>query len=165
MENYLVHHGVKGMKWGVRHDERKALRGNLRAASKEYRSTKFKRDWAFGQAERKKTAKANKDASLKYMNSLVDYKVGKAKNKKQALKAERNAYTRSMYKFGLRGSVNDMNYGGRSTAAYNEIKKKKGKKYADMIESRTEKQLYATIAGATAVAIGSAYISASMYSY
>ena len=25
-EDYLMHHGVKGMKWGVRHDERKLLR-------------------------------------------------------------------------------------------------------------------------------------------
>ena len=163
-QDYLIHHGVKGMKWGVRKDEQFELKSNYWKAKNEYKKAKKSRDWAFKKEKRNITGKAASKAAVKLMNADVAYRVGKSKSKEQAQKAERNAYTKAIRNAGMKNSPLSNKYGKQTERMYNEIVKNKGKAYADRIESRAKKQLYATIAGGLAVSIGANYLS-SLYMY
>ena len=91
-QNYLMHHGVKGMKWGVRHDpERAAQRAKAKAVYKETKKDlkeqsrknykDFKETYKFSKNLYKKGLKVNKQA---YKSGKIDkenYKDYKRKNR------------------------------------------------------------------------------------
>lgn len=157
-EDELYHHGVKGMKWGVR-KKYEAERSAYKQAKKNYRQAR--RDLPMIAAGRKGLKKyrsaenrVNK-AELDMIDAKAKYKAAKSKN---AEKTEAKVYRKAMQKSGLVGSAADVSYGGRSTRIYNHLKASKGKKYADMIEKKVETQAYATLAASVAVTVGSAVV-------
>lgn len=71
-EDYLMHHGVKGMKWGVRHDPELKRYG----AREDARSYKYNKSGESGYAGAKRAAKAKKKSLKESLDSTYG-KVGK----------------------------------------------------------------------------------------
>lgn len=135
----LYHHGVKGMKWGVR------------KAKDKYKNAKAKyRD------------ERTNSSYTKMVAAKAAYKSSKAKNSKKADKAEFKAYVRAMEKTGVRGSGYDVSSGGKTTALYNSLKVKKGKEYADKVEKKVRNRLIADVAVSAGITIGYAAVMAMM---
>lgn len=177
--NELYHHGVKGMKWGKRkkYYNSDGSLNKLGKARQDYKSAKKKANEAERIRARKrwnptygwgikgiKTAqgydKRVNDTAVKAMNAKVNYKTAKAKDNKKAAKAEFKVYRSAMQKTGLHGSHADTQNAGKSTRIYNEIKARKGSKYADRVEKSVRNRAVATIATSAVVTIGSAVVSA-----
>lgn len=109
-KTYLYHHGVKGMKWGIRKDKYKSMtRSQKRQQKKKYKaSQKFRsnvnRGWtsAYNDAAKKMNEKHIPEINSRYKN--VDLtKDDKANNKyvKEFDTAWRKEYTKSLLdKFG-----------------------------------------------------------------
>lgn len=168
-EDYLMHYGVKGMKWGHRryHNADGSL-NRAGIARQDFKDAKQARRVAAkgvrksglgigikGIAKYDK-AKAKFDkADMDYVTAKANFKAAKAKNAEKAAKAEFKTYKKEMAKTGLAGSAADQQSGGRSTKIYNEMKAKKGKAYADKVQKRVQNEAYATFAAGAAVAIGS----------
>lgn len=167
-EDYLMHYGVKGMKWGVRRKYYNAD-GSLNKAGQakqEYKSAKKEFRTINRQAhmpavgikgiDRYNKANANLNkAAYKVAETKANLKSATAKNSEKAAKAEFKVYKNAMSKTGIRGSAADTASKGRSTEMYNEIARKKGKAYADRVERRVQNEAYATIAASAAVMVGS----------
>ena len=165
-DDYLMHYGVKGMKWGHRKNpEVAAARANYKSAKTDLTSA----NRAYNRASRRaigikgiqqyEKAQANRNkARTNYIDSKVAYKVSKAKDSKKD-KVEFKAYKKEMGKSGIRGSAADSAHQGRSTDIYNSIKAKKGKEYADRVEKRIQNEAYAKIAVSGAVLVGSQAVS------
>lgn len=95
-EDYLMHHGVKGMKWGVRHDpERsaqraraKAAKGRLKAARKQYKKD-FNSAYNYNQAHPISTMFKNSKTRKEY-DRRFDVAMKSAKKVDAAKKNYRN---------------------------------------------------------------------------
>lgn len=167
----LMHYGVPGMKWG--HRKYYNSNGSLNKAGKArqaYKDAKKNRKETVKRSQKdlygfgvKGIAKANKAQSKidkAYMNEVTakaNYKAAKAKSSKAASKAEFKTYKKAMKS--LPGSMNDSSSGGRSTKLYNQIKKEKGKAYADKVINKREKELVTQLVGSVAVTAGTMAVS------
>ena len=121
-EDYLMHHGVKGMKWGVRHDperkdkykaERKAIKSEHKKVWKEYNQTSSethkimkagrqanKRAYKEGKIDKeeyKRYKKSNRRMEYQTAESL-EYKMAIAQYKlKKAERANKATYLKDIY--------------------------------------------------------------------
>jgi hypothetical protein len=168
-ELYLEHHGIKGMKWGVRRFQNedgsytsagkrrydiKEAKANLKSAKKEFRQanrTQVKGLMAGRDYQRKVESRERKIQTAQ--NKIYDAQaaLGRAKGGE---KGELRAYTKMMRKTGLSGSATDSMNGRQATKLYDHIATKKGKDYAARVEKRAKGQLIGTIAASTAVVVG-----------
>lgn len=148
----LYHHGVKGMKWGIR-----KAKQEYKDAKKAYRIASRGRVSGFGIKGIANATAAEKKANKAFIDmesARAKYKASKAKDSAKAEKAEIKSYAKSMRKHGLVGSDADRQSGGRSTMLYNKLKAEKGKKYADKIQKKVQNRVVAEIATSAAVAVG-----------
>ena len=165
-DNTLYHHGVKGMKWG--HRKASAERAAYKSARKQWRKeSKTYNRQAYTAVGMKRLNALNKqekkvqNLELKTISAKAKYNAAKkGDNKEKAAKAEMKTYVKEMSKSGLVGSAADKMSGGRSERLYNDIKVKKGKKYADAVMKKTQNRAIATIAGSAAVVVGANVVSA-----
>ena len=157
--DYLMHHGVKGMKWGVR--KQKDVIGNARRQWKiDYKDAKktirknsgglvvSPKDFDRNTNVSKAIKKANR-SQMKYINEKA-----KLAKMRRGEKGEFNSYVRQMSKSGAPGSAYDASSGGRSTMIYTDLKKRKGKEYADRVFIKTRNQAIGSAAVGTAAALG-----------
>lgn len=164
-DNTLYHHGVKGMRWGHRKPsaEKTAYKNAKKKWRKEARVYNRQAQTAYGikrlNALNKQEKKVN-DLELKTIHAKAAYKASKKDSKEKAAKAEMKSYVKEMGKSGLVGSAADKMSGGRSERLYNDIRVKKGKKYADAVMKKTQNRAIATIAGSAAVVVGANVVSA-----
>lgn len=161
----LYHYGVMGMKWGKRrYTDSNGKLNSLGKKRESYNNAKTTRKEAQRNIEGglgiKGIARYKKSAS-KFAKASADEAVAKAKFKAEkkndltkSKKKEFDVLVKEFKKSGLRGSEADNRMSGRSTFIYNKIKSEKGKKYADRVEKKVEKQSYAKLVGSSAVAIG-----------
>lgn len=164
-QDELYHYGVPGMKWGKRKAKYETERTAYKQAKKDYKSASrelgLKSFTAFGRKGLRSYGSAEKKvqkAELAMIDAKAKYKAAKAKNADKAERAEFNTYRKAMQKSGLVGSAADTASGGRSKRMYNHLKVSKGKKYADAIEKRVEKQAYTQLAAGAAVLVGAAIV-------
>lgn len=163
-EDYLIHFGVPGMKWGVRKSEqyksnRSSAKAAYKSAKKDLRTAKRMKNGYIGIKGLNKyrdKKQAIEKASMNVLNKKAAYNASKKTTTESANKAEFKTYRKSMQRSGIRDSAADMNSGGRSTKIYNNIKTQKGKEYADKVEKSVQNRAYATLAGSAAVLAGSA---------
>lgn len=158
----LYHHGVKGMKWGVRKakDDYKNAKLRYRLAAKEsYRVQAGKRGFQGTEHANAANDKANK-AYVNMVSAKAAYKSSKARNTARAEKAEFKTYAKEMGKIGMKGSLNDVTSGGRVTALSNSLATKKGKDYVAKVEKQVNNQIITDIAVSAAAAIGFSVVSA-----
>ena len=157
----LYHYGVLGMKWGHRKSpEVTSARNNYQWAKKAQRDvnrstfgrTAFGGVGITGINKYNSATKSRQKAYTNTLNAKAKYNAAKSKNSE---KAEFNTYRRAMQKSGLAGSALDANYGGRSTAIYNELKVKKGKAYADRVQKKVQNVAVTEVVASGVVALGS----------
>lgn len=159
----LQHHGVKGMKWGVRkkyEPERtayKSAKKELRTVGKEYRRKAMTGIGISRIGRAMDAEKKYNSAELKTIDAKAKLNAAKAKNSE---KAEFNTYRKEMQKSGLVGSAADANSRGRSTRLYDHIKAEKGKEYADAVQKKVQTVAVAQLATAATVAVGSMFVEA-----
>ena len=169
-DDYLMHYGVKGMKWGHRkkyynsdgslnkagqaRENYKSAKKDVKAARKQLQKTSWTAVGINGINKYDKARDKYNTAEFNRIDAKAKFKASTAKNSEKAKKAEFKTYKNEMAKTGLAGSAKDKQYGGRSTAIYNKLKQEKGKAYADKVQKRVQNEAYATIAASAAVAIG-----------
>lgn len=153
-ELVLYHHGVKGMKWGVRKKPDPAKQ-RYKAARKKWVGERlryaFRDEGGFGIkgiAKDIKDEKRRNQADVDFASEKARYKGTKSK------KGEFNTYVREMAKSGLVNSARDRSSGGRSKMLYDRIARDKGKAYADKVQKKLEKRQIAEIAVTAVAAIG-----------
>lgn len=158
---YLAHHGVKGMKWGVRKAEKervayKVSKRNLRSLEKEYKKTS---GWGI-EGIAKKTAIEGRvvDASVKKAHAEAKYRAAKAKNADKANKSEFKSYVKSMSKTGLVNSDADRLSGGRSAKLYKSLVTSKGKEYADRVQKKVQSRTVAAAVASVAATVGASIV-------
>lgn len=165
-DNTLMHYGVPGMRWG--HRKASAERTAYKSTRKQWlKEARIQRRQAFTAVGIKRLNALNKqekkvqNLELKTISAKAKYNAAKkGDNKEKAAKAEMKTYVKEMHKSGLVGSAADKMSGGRSERLYNDIKVKKGKKYADTVMKKTRNQAIAEIAGSAAVVIGANVVGA-----
>lgn len=165
----LMHYGVPGMRRGHRKASYetqktayKQAKKDLRTANRELIKSSYTAIGVKGLNKYNKAeSKANR-AELNKINAKANYKAAKSKNSK---KAEFNTYRNEMYKSGIVGSSNDRLSGNRSTRIYNELRRKKGKEYADRVQKSVQNRAVATFVGSAVVSLGSVAVSAYLYDH
>lgn len=174
MSDYLIHHGIKGQKWGIRRFEN--ADGTLTAAGKKryqaqesyansyknYKEAKKLRTSDFrigGLSDRRKriaTARADKDLKK------AEYLYSKARSDKSGERARDRYINKSLRNGHLFISTNDMVYGG------NYVKKMKGKLETEYGKEYADKQIrrakgVAIASFATSVAVHAGIIAVGKY--
>ena len=140
-ENYLIHYGVLGMKWGIR----RANRFDSTAYDNEEASRRYK-----------KLAGQYKDVAGTYKNIANGERVLSGNKLTKEDKKRIKTDAKSLRKYGLPNSNTDRNNGRSGTAFYNKLSIQNGKDYADAVMAKnmryTETKLLA------AKAVGAAYV-------
>ena len=140
----LEHHGVKGMKWGVRHDPKvDKLRSSIRQA-KRARNKLYRSDLAGSAA----ITRSPYDKFAKASNLVADRKAKLAKYKKGD-KGELNSYAKS-----LNGMKTDSN------ALMLHLQTTRGKKYAQKVYQRSQDRMLRGILAGSAVVAGGLAVAA-----
>lgn len=172
----LMHHGIKGMRWGVRRfqnedgsltprgqrrydiDEAKSAykqaKRELKQTRKEVKKNlRIRKTGIFAGRDYKRTLDANKDrlddAEMKKIDARAA--IAKAKNGE---KGELKAYAKEMKKTGLSGSKLDSAAGDRSTKIYDRLATKRGEQYAKRVEKQTKKEMLKSVGVAAAAVVG-----------
>lgn len=166
-DEYLMHYGVKGMKWGQRKAKYETERLAYKQAKKTYRDARREvarsGNAAFGRTRLKRLVgaeKARDKAEIDMIAAKAKYKAAKAKTAEKAEKAEAKVYRKEMSKSGLVGSGADRASNNRSTRLYNHMKATKGKKYADAVEKKVQNVAVAKLATGVAVTVGATVVRA-----
>lgn len=169
----LYHHGIKGQKWGVRRYQNED--GSLTTAGKKrqaYKDAKqeYKRavkarsqlnPWGYeGLQDYDKKDAAVTKARLNMITAKAEFRAAKASTQKKADKAEFNTYYKELARAGLPGSATDRSTDRASTKAFNHIKAKKGKEYAEKVAKKLDKNLTGELIAASVVAVGCGIASA-----
>lgn len=96
-EVYLAHHGVKGMKWGVRHERNKALRSQYRAAV-EKSSAKYAKEANAGKYNSyEANRRLSNESDIHALNYRKNVKLGNAKAYREAAKAATSSKKAAKY--------------------------------------------------------------------
>lgn len=168
----LYHHGVKGMKWGVRKDKDKVTRGDVRrAARKVVRTDRARRDAADYVSEsvtrrqadvnNKLYSKRNKD----YENASKEFEA--LKSKRQEQKQAKKDFKRDVKDAKKQGVLGDYEIDKRTgeltvSQFYNSKGEKVGQEYAQRVmhQAAKEKRTSKTLVGTAAVIAGAAAVAA-----
>lgn len=154
MNEELKHHGIKGMKWGVRRFQN--ADGSLTPAGKKRYDSKenFEKQYPEDVKKNLKTAKSSVDKGKKYLNKANDINTEYKNKKEKQMKKEGEAAIRDrVYKMSdkeLRDTVNRLNMEERYTQVMRD------RMVIDVGKSRVDKVL--EYAG-TALTIGSSALS------
>lgn len=159
--NYeLYHHGVKGMRWGVRRYQNKD--GTLTPEGQKARQKLSDAETSYNNARRASRGSATKRE--KYVNSqkasTAYGKMTAAKAAVAGLKAEgkgRSAQQAELKMYAREMSRNRIFRQRNTNAIYNEVKTTKGKAFADAALRRSRRLTVAEIAGGVAVGTAVAY--------
>lgn len=170
MSDYLIHHGIKGQKWGVRRFENED--GTLTAAGKKrYQAqesyvksyNKYKEAKKFKRSDFKIGGFANRNARIRTAEAEKDvkkaeYLYSKAKTDKGGERARDRQIAKAYKSAGAIGVLNknvDMVWNGsyRQKLSKN-IEKTYGKEYADKQIKKAKNMAVATIAATTAYYVG-----------
>lgn len=156
----LYHHGVKGMKWGVRKakEKYKSEKKRLRSAEKDLNKAAWRGFGMKGIQNYEKVKKKTTAIATDTAMARAKYKSSKYEDSKKAAKAEMKSYIKSFRKTGLPDSAADTS--GRSRALYDRLKTEKGKKYADTVVNKYQKRLVTEIVASAVVAVGAGVASA-----
>lgn len=161
--NELYHHGIKGQKWGDRNYQYED--GSLTPEGKK----RYGVGKGYDKAKYKDARRALKQKEKKLSFDALDVlgtRAAKLEMKKAevaAMKGDKKEFksiVKSMERYGQKGSLNDNINGKAATKLYNEVKKKKGKQYADKAMQSAKNRTVAKLVGSSALTVGSAIAAA-----
>ena len=155
-ENYLMHYGKIGMRWGHRNPQvaaaKESYRDSRRTLKREIRVAPRIGFGIKGIAEAEKSQKSINKAALDYLDKKAAYKMSKKESGEAKARVERKVYQKAMTRIGLPGSAADGAGMGKALAKH--LEARKGKEYAESVIKKTQTQLVTGLAVSAAVTVG-----------
>lgn len=156
-DNDIQHHGVLGMKWGVRRYEN--ADGSLTNAGRRKQLRQLEKNRRYDVKAAKKQYKTDFNRRAEAINNIhMKYdkeRVSTARNEKEKLREYKN----TAYKYGLPGSIADRDSGGLGTKWAAEMRKAEGEAYAERALKSVRNEAIAGVAIGAAASIGAYAVS------